>query len=97
MANGRDLSIKKVHRFSIGMPLLIHNSRFDPLYTGINILQELRLKPYISQGYLHLGELYIDSGQKAKALEKLRKAQKMFREMGMDYWLARTQKVLARL
>jgi predicted ATPase/class 3 adenylate cyclase len=69
----------------------------ESILKGIDMLQELRLKPYVSQGYLYLGELYIDTGQKAKALEKLKKAEKMFREMGMDYWLARTQKVLARL
>ena len=31
------------------------------------------------------------------ALETLKKAQEMFREMGMDYWLAKTQSVLERL
>jgi len=37
-------------------------------------------------GYLFLGELYADRGQGEKA-----------QEMGMDYWLARTQEVLGRL
>jgi hypothetical protein len=37
------------------------------------------------------------SGQKDKALENLKKAEGMFREMGMDYWLAKTHKALERL
>jgi hypothetical protein len=34
-------------------------------------------------------------GEKEKAIENLNKAEAMFREMRMDYWLTRTQKVLA--
>jgi len=61
---------------------------------GIKILDELQLKPFCSEGYLYLGELYADTGQGDKALENLRKAEAMFQEMGMDYWLRRTQGVL---
>ena len=32
-----------------------------------------------------------------EALENLKKAETMFREMGMDHWLAKAQKALARL
>jgi len=64
---------------------------------GINILEELKLKPGYVQGYLFLGELYADTGQREKALENLKKAEGMFQEMGMDYWLRRTQEVLSRL
>ena len=35
-------------------------------------------------------------GQREKALENLKKAKGMFQEMGMDYWLRRTQEVLER-
>jgi tetratricopeptide (TPR) repeat protein len=64
---------------------------------GIKILEELRVKPWASQGYLLLGELYADTGQKEKALEHLKKAEERFQEMGMRYWLAKTQEVLAGL
>jgi hypothetical protein len=60
-------------------------------------LEELRLKPWASQGYLFLGELYADTAQKEKALEHLKKAEERFQEMGMHYSLARTQEVLGRL
>ena len=52
---------------------------------------------YGSQGYLFLGELYADTGERDKALENLNKAEAMFQEMGMDYWLRKTQEVLGRL
>ncbi|MBW1912314.1 MAG: guanylate cyclase, partial [Deltaproteobacteria bacterium] len=67
------------------------------LLEGINICDELKLKPYSAQGYLYLGELYADRGQKDIALENLKKADGMFQEMGMDYWQARAQEVLGRL
>lgn len=46
---------------------------------------------------LHLGESYTDTGQKEKALENLKKAEAEFRDMGMDYYLRRTQEVLERV
>jgi tetratricopeptide (TPR) repeat protein len=69
----------------------------ESILKGINISEELGLKPYFAQGYLYLGEFYTDIAQKEKALENLKKAEQMFQEMGMDYWLAKTQEVLNRL
>jgi len=66
----------------------------EHILQGIKILEELELKPSYAQGYLFLGELYADAGQKEKALKNLKKAEAMFQEMGMDYWLARTKKLL---
>ena len=64
---------------------------------GIKILDELQLKPFCAEGYLYLGELYADSGQGDKVLGNVRRAEAMFQEMGMDYWLRRTQGILDRL
>ena len=64
---------------------------------GIKILDELKLKPFYSQAYLYLGELYAESGQGKKALEYLQKAQAMFQEMEMDHWLVKAQGALERL
>ena len=61
---------------------------------GIKILDELQLKPLYAQGYHFLGELYANTGQQNKAMRNLKKAEGMFREMGMDHWLAKTHKVL---
>jgi hypothetical protein len=60
---------------------------------GIKILEELKTQPYVSTGYLWLGELNADMGQREKALENLKTAEAMFKEMGMDYWLAKTKEV----
>jgi len=64
---------------------------------GIEILDELKLKPIYAQGYHYLGELYADRGQHGKALENSKKAEALFREMDMDHWLAKTQKLLEQL
>ncbi|NIO08307.1 MAG: hypothetical protein GTO40_09980, partial [Deltaproteobacteria bacterium] len=60
---------------------------------GMKICDELNLKPWSAQGYLFLGELYADKGQREKALENLKKAGRMFQEMGMEYWLSKTREV----
>jgi hypothetical protein len=44
-----------------------------------------------------LGEVYAESGRREEALVHLKKAEGMFAEMGMDYWLARSRGALARL
>ena len=65
--------------------------------TSLAELDEMKLKPWSARGYLYLGELCADTGQKEKALETLKKAEGMFQEMGMDYYLRRTQEVLERV
>jgi len=61
------------------------------------ILNEYGLRPWLANGILTLGEVYAHSGQMKKAMEALGKAAGMFREMGMDYWLERTKRVLEKL
>ena len=61
---------------------------------GIELLDKLKIKPWSSQGYLFLGELYLNTGDTETALENLKRAEGMFHEMGMDYWLAKTQELL---
>jgi class 3 adenylate cyclase/tetratricopeptide (TPR) repeat protein len=62
---------------------------------GIGELETLKAKPKCAQGYLFLGEFYSNKGHREKALECLRRAQTMFQDMGMEYWLCKTQKVLS--
>jgi tetratricopeptide (TPR) repeat protein len=66
----------------------------EHILKGMKILDELKIKPDYAQSYLFLGELYADAGQKEKAIDNLKKAEAMYQEMGMDYWLARTRKFL---
>ncbi|PQP35003.1 guanylate cyclase [Desulfobacteraceae bacterium SEEP-SAG9] len=69
----------------------------EHILQGINLLKELNLKPYYSESYLYLGELYADMGRKDEAIKYLNDAENNFKEMGMDYWLAKTREVLGRL
>ncbi len=60
-------------------------------------VDEAKARTLCAQVHLRLGEFYVDTSQRQKALETLEKAREMCREMGMDYWLAKTEKVLERL
>ena len=64
---------------------------------GIEICRELKIKAYYSSGYLYLGEIYLNAGEKEKAEDNLKKAEGMFQDMGMDYYLGRTYAVYADL
>ncbi|MGD0661061.1 MAG: adenylate/guanylate cyclase domain-containing protein [Syntrophorhabdales bacterium] len=64
---------------------------------GMKMSDELGMKPYYASGHLALGELYADGGQREKAREHLKKAEAMYEEMGMDYWLVRTKRLLESL
>ena len=74
----------------------IHKAE-EYILQGMKIADELNAKPFYAQGHLFLGELYSHVGQKEKALENLKKAETMFQEMGMDYWLAVTREASAGL
>jgi tetratricopeptide (TPR) repeat protein len=67
------------------------------IYEGMKICEALKLKPYLATGYLFSGELHVNTGQRERALEDLKKAESMFQEMGMDYWVEKTRKVLGSL
>ncbi len=75
-------------RFAEGEECVLH---------GMKILDEAKTKPYYAYGCLYLGELYAHAGHKEKALSSLRRAWEMMQDMGMDYWLARTEKALKAL
>jgi len=77
-------------------PLLINKAQ-GCILKGIEICKQLKIKPFYSLGHLYLGQLYLNGGEKKKALENLKTAEGMFQEMGMDYWLARTKEVMERL
>ncbi|MBW2115470.1 MAG: AAA family ATPase [Deltaproteobacteria bacterium] len=98
--NERDLEGQS--RISLGrilgeMELPKRNKAEDSILQGIKILEEFKLRPGIANGYLYLGEFYSDTGQNEKAIESLTRAEAEFREMGMGYWLNRTQEILGRI
>jgi len=67
------------------------------LLQAIEVLVELEMRPMWAIAYSKLGELYTGTGQREKALENLKKAEGMMQEMGMGYWLRRTQEVQERV
>jgi tetratricopeptide (TPR) repeat protein len=69
----------------------------DMLEQGMKDLENFKKRPLLALGYLYKGELYQDSKEPAKAIENLKIAETMFQEMGMDFWLNRTQNMLAEL
>jgi tetratricopeptide (TPR) repeat protein len=89
-------------RIMLGMTLLkaepglIHEME-QQILKGIEMGEQLGLPASYSPGYLWLGELYSESGRKEKALENVKKAESMFLEMGMDYWLGKAKEALGRL
>ena len=69
----------------------------EDILRGIKILEKLKSKPFSTLGLLFLGECYLDSGEKERAMENLKEAEAMFREMGMIYWLDRTRRLVERI
>ena len=69
----------------------------ESINEGIKILNDRKIKPWSSIGYYNLGMLQADCGQLEEALGNLKKAEKMFKEMRMDYWTTRAQETLERL
>jgi len=67
------------------------------LLQGMNIFDKLQVKPRYAVGLLYLGKLHADAGQREAAIENLKKAEEMFQEMGMDYWLGKAQEALTAL
>jgi len=65
--------------------------------SGIKDLEELNNRSGIPLGYVMLGELYAEIGEREKALENLKIAEAKCVEMGIEYWLDRTQKALVKL
>lgn len=64
---------------------------------GLKILSALQTKADVSIAHLFLGEIFWSLGLADKAAGYLKKAAEMFEEMGMDYWLDKTQEILEQL
>lgn len=84
---GRVLGRKKPHRM---------DRAEENILKGMQILQGLKIKAYYSQGYFFLGELYLNAGKLEMARNNLKQAEGMFKEMGMGYWSARTNELMAK-
>jgi Tetratricopeptide repeat len=64
---------------------------------AILLAQELGLSPLIAHCHLGLGKLNRRTGKRQEAQEQLTTATTMYREMGMTYWLEKTEAELEEL
>jgi class 3 adenylate cyclase/tetratricopeptide (TPR) repeat protein len=64
---------------------------------GISIIEEMKCRPFSAHGHLLLGELFEKVGRREEAIENLKKSEAVGQDLGMGYWLTRTQEALARL
>jgi class 3 adenylate cyclase/tetratricopeptide (TPR) repeat protein len=74
-----------------------YNLAIEHILRGIRMTEMLKIKPFYARGYLFLGETYSKMDAREKAMEYLVKAEKMYREMKMDYWIKLTQTALKNL
>jgi tetratricopeptide (TPR) repeat protein len=59
---------------------------------GIKILDDRKIAPWSSIGYYNLGMIQAHCGKMRQARINLNNAERMFTEMGMNYWLSLTRK-----
>jgi tetratricopeptide (TPR) repeat protein len=80
-----------------GIAAVLDSSRFaeaeEYIVQLIKVADEHGWRVGCAEGYLNLGLLAAAVGQRDKAVEALDKAEGMFREMGMSFWLVSTQSV----
>ena len=87
--SGRVLARTDSHRFAEAEKYALQ---------GMSILEDIKARTYHAIGRLYWGEAYAEAGQSGRALESLKKAETMLRDMGMEgYYLVRTEKALAKL
>ena len=69
----------------------------EEMLHGMRILDELQVRPRYAVALLRLGELYANAGEREPAIENLNKADGMFKEMEMNYYIHKTQEIFERL
>jgi tetratricopeptide (TPR) repeat protein len=63
----------------------------ESILEGIKILEDRKIKPWSSVGFYILGMFQAHRGKMKQARINLDNAERMFEEMGMDYWSALTR------
>jgi tetratricopeptide (TPR) repeat protein len=61
------------------------------------LASELGMRPLLGHCHLGLGRLQSRTGDRSKARENLMTAATMYREMGIDFWLAQAEAELAKV
>jgi tetratricopeptide (TPR) repeat protein len=69
----------------------------DHVLRGINLLDDLKVKPQVGIAHLCLAEVYAHANEGQKAYQSLKTAEAIFRKADMAYWLAKTEAFLKML
>jgi hypothetical protein len=75
--------------------VLRFNEAKQHMIGAIKTLDELKIRSAYAVAIYFLGQTYAYGDQKEIAKRTLEKAEGLFREMGMDYWITRTRQWLA--
>jgi hypothetical protein len=67
----------------------------DFYHQAVTLATELGMRPLVAHCHLGLGELHRRIGDRTKAARHLATATAMYREMGMDLWLAKAEAAAA--
>jgi tetratricopeptide (TPR) repeat protein len=59
--------------------------------TAMALAEGLEMRPLVAHCHLGLGKLYLRTGKREQAQKHLATATTMYREMGMTYWLEKTE------
>jgi len=70
---------------------------FDLYHQAASLADELGQRPLIAHCHLGLGKLYWRTEKRAETVEELLIATKMYRKMGMPFWLERAEAELRKL
>ena len=70
-------------------PVQARESATGEVLSGVR--SALGMRPLIAHCHLGLGKLYRRTGKREQAKEHLATATKMYREMGMTYWLEKAE------
>jgi len=65
--------------------------------SALALASDLGMRPLVAHCHLGLGKLYRRTGKREQAQEHLTTATTMYREMGMQFWLEKTEKELGEL
>jgi tetratricopeptide (TPR) repeat protein len=74
-----------------------HEEAEEYVKEALMILDKYGLRTLFAIGVFTMGEIYARYVNREQALQSLKKAETMFKEMGMDYWLAQTYTIYAEL
>ncbi|PYN03607.1 MAG: hypothetical protein DME02_23275 [Candidatus Rokuibacteriota bacterium] len=64
---------------------------------SLALAQEIGMRPLTAHGHFGLGKLYVRAGKRQQAAEQLAIATTIYRELGMNAWVARSEQALQEL